>query len=463
MAADSTDTLTPDTIIDKVVSLSDAKQSYALYLPPGYSKNKKYPILLAFDAGARGKLPVELFEEAARKYGYIVMGSHNSKNGPWQPIMEAIKALWDDAHNRFSIDMDRVYLAGFSGGARVCSSIAATKQKSVKGVILGGAAFSETVKDDQVEHTFFIGTIGSDDFNYREIQALEKRLKPKKNSVALMYYDGYHSWPSKEDCTRAIEWFEVRAMAEKLKANDKQFIEYVFNKEKKIAEKYKFEGNSLWSVYTYEQMFEIFKDLMPMYEIMATVREIKDSSEYHKLFSKDEKMLERENRIIKMTGGIYGAILHNPVNKLSYTKLVGGIEMNVLKKDATKEDDFIVSRSAIRTLVRLQQDLDWCGQQLLDKKEYEKASLIFRLSSETLEYASPWAKLQTHYSLACTYAAMDDQEKSFEELESLKDIGFFNPVNLQNEFFNKMRDSEQFKTLEQKITETYKAYKAGQQ
>ena len=61
-------------------------------------------------------MPVELFKEPAEKLGYIVVGSNNSRNGPWGPIQEAIQALWDDTHARFALDPRRFYTTGMSGG-----------------------------------------------------------------------------------------------------------------------------------------------------------------------------------------------------------------------------------------------------------------------------------------------------------------------------------------------------------
>ena len=61
-----------------------------LYLPPGYSESKRWPIVYAFDPGARGNVPVERYQAAAAKYGYIVAGSNNSRNGSWQVSTDAI-------------------------------------------------------------------------------------------------------------------------------------------------------------------------------------------------------------------------------------------------------------------------------------------------------------------------------------------------------------------------------------
>ena len=48
--------------------------------------------MYAFDPGARGKLPVELMKDAAERFGYIVVGSNNSRNGSWKIEAEAAEA-----------------------------------------------------------------------------------------------------------------------------------------------------------------------------------------------------------------------------------------------------------------------------------------------------------------------------------------------------------------------------------
>src|SRR5919202_1116555 len=46
-------------VLDAVACRGDATQTYALYLPSAYTPEKGWPIIYAFDPGARGKLPVE--------------------------------------------------------------------------------------------------------------------------------------------------------------------------------------------------------------------------------------------------------------------------------------------------------------------------------------------------------------------------------------------------------------------
>ena len=49
-------------ILPDVHSIAQPEQSYALYLPSNYSSNHPWPIVYAFDPGARGINPVELMK-----------------------------------------------------------------------------------------------------------------------------------------------------------------------------------------------------------------------------------------------------------------------------------------------------------------------------------------------------------------------------------------------------------------
>src|ERR1700742_419808 len=74
------ETPAPGVVHASVPVTADPTNSYALYLPSGYSPAKRWPLLMAFDAFARGDQPVKIFQEAAEKYGFIVVGSNNSRN-----------------------------------------------------------------------------------------------------------------------------------------------------------------------------------------------------------------------------------------------------------------------------------------------------------------------------------------------------------------------------------------------
>jgi hypothetical protein len=58
---------------------------------------------------------------AAERYGWIVAGSNNSRNGPDVRLNEILSALWQDTHERLAIDDRRVYATGFLAAAQAQS------------------------------------------------------------------------------------------------------------------------------------------------------------------------------------------------------------------------------------------------------------------------------------------------------------------------------------------------------
>ena len=127
-------------IIDDVKCAADATQSYALYLPSNYSPTRRWSVLVGFHPGARGRALVDTYRAAAEQYGYVVVASNNSRNGPWEVSAAAIKAIFPDVDARFAIDSQRIYLTGHSGGARVALQVALAN-KAIAGVIASSAGF----------------------------------------------------------------------------------------------------------------------------------------------------------------------------------------------------------------------------------------------------------------------------------------------------------------------------------
>src|ERR1044071_9914183 len=84
-AVAQTESIPKGQIVERIDALNDASQSYALYLPSNYTPDRKWPVLYAFDPGARGRIPVERFKEAAEKGGWSPRGSNNLPNRPWSP------------------------------------------------------------------------------------------------------------------------------------------------------------------------------------------------------------------------------------------------------------------------------------------------------------------------------------------------------------------------------------------
>jgi dienelactone hydrolase len=210
-------------VVRNVVCRANPNQSYALYLPHGYSRDRRWPILYAFDAGARGVLPVERFRAAAERYGYIVVGSNNSRDGPIAIADEALNAILTDTRSRFAVDEKRIYVTGFSGGARV-AALAGVALKAA-GVIGSGAGFHASLQPSSSLPFAYLGTVGTGDFNYPELTQLDEALGRAGVPHRLEVFEGGHDWAPADVCMHAIEWMEVQAIRKSVRPSDARLLD----------------------------------------------------------------------------------------------------------------------------------------------------------------------------------------------------------------------------------------------
>ncbi len=207
-------------LIEAVGCLGDASQTYALYLPSTYSPDRAWPVLMAFHPSARGRAMVEKYQAAAERYGYLVAGSNNSRNGPWSVSVAAVRAMSLDLGKRFTIDAQRLYLTGMSGGARVAMQVALGSD-TIAGVIASSAGFPDSQPRESVAFAVY-ATAGNEDFNYVEMRSLNRTLRSPHR---LAIFTGGHSLPTDAVALDAIEWMELQAMKAQRRPRDDAFLD----------------------------------------------------------------------------------------------------------------------------------------------------------------------------------------------------------------------------------------------
>src|SRR5437868_794348 len=111
-------------ITDNIICDAQPQLSYCLYLPNSYSSQKSFPVIFIFDAHADGKLPVGKYSGLAEESGFVLVASNNSKNGiQYDSLVSMANIMMQDASSKISIDANRRYVMGFSGGARVAGVV----------------------------------------------------------------------------------------------------------------------------------------------------------------------------------------------------------------------------------------------------------------------------------------------------------------------------------------------------
>jgi dienelactone hydrolase len=424
-------------VVDEVTCRSNANYSYCLYLPGGFDSNKKYPLIIVFDAHARGKMAVERFKEAADSYGYIIVASNEARNGI-QDINPIVNAIWDDVVNRFPIDNSRIYTAGFSGGARIAASVAVYKG-GVKGVIGCGGGMPSPSQELKSKFDF-ISIVGLNDLNYQELKTLDKALSDNGFVCQMLTFNGGHEWPDSKTISKAVEWLDIMAIKQKLlPVNDNLVRNYssyyadTINKLIKLGESYK--------AYLFYNI--ILKDLGGIYDI----------AEYQKSYDallKDPKI----DQNIKLSEKLKTEELSKQEQVISWFKTSSFSQL----KNEVKRLQKLANNDNKEQMHQVKRIMGYMGMlsflytesalKSQNKENYEGFMEIYEL----LEPINP----DISFFKACQ-AIMDKQpDKAIEYLKKSIELGFYDSNRLQTiGYFEELRARPEFDLLVIKSNENF--------
>ncbi|MFY9608323.1 MAG: hypothetical protein WAU45_06870 [Blastocatellia bacterium] len=459
-------------IIEKVACRADATLSYALYVPSNYDSKKKWPVLFAFDPGARGLVPVEHFKDAAETYGYIVAGSNDSRNGPWAPSVKAITAMWNDVLERFAIDQRRVYLAGFSGGARVACHLGNALKGQIAGVIACSGGFPPETAPTQSMPFVFFGTAGVEDFNYVEMRQLDRTLDELGQTHRVDIFEGGHAWPPSELCTRAVEWMELQAMKSALRERSEQLIDALFKKEVQRARAQEAAGSIYQAYDGYSGIAETFNGLRNVTEFQQKAAALKEGKEVRQALKleKDQESEQRRRSVelyrlrarlsARVKPGYSGESEAPGPGELRYPAQTaeqgddGAIALADLKRavaDLKKRSEAKESTPDRGLARRLLNQFVVASIErstaLLDRKDYAGASENLALDAEIMP--DNWRVL---YYLACAYSLKGDKKKAIDVLNKAVGRGFSIIGLLESDkSFDSIREEAGFKRIVEKL------------
>jgi hypothetical protein len=185
--------------------------------------NKALPVVFFFDPHGEGSLPLNKYRTLAEAYGFILVGSNNSKNGNDWPTTENIwTRLFADVRQRCRIDERRLYLSGFSGGAKVAAFVA-IQHPGFRGVAAGGAALPDGVSPDNFPFSYTL-LAGEGDLNLTDLSALNAALDKTQTRHRMIGFDGKHEWAPLTVMDRVFAGWELEAMHDGLLPRDPAFI-----------------------------------------------------------------------------------------------------------------------------------------------------------------------------------------------------------------------------------------------
>jgi predicted esterase len=214
--AAAVDSLPGRTLVRVRADGADSTQTFAVYLPSGYPGDHRWAALFVMDPRGRGRLGLDLFAPAAERYGFVVISSYNTlSDGPVEPNVGAINAMLSAAQSSLAVDLGRLYIAGFSGTARVGWEFETEAPNNFAGLLGAGAApiLTDSTATLLRQPGFALAlTAGSADFNWAEVRGTEQRLVREGTPVQADYFAGPHRWPPAPLIDRALAWFRLRGM-----------------------------------------------------------------------------------------------------------------------------------------------------------------------------------------------------------------------------------------------------------
>ncbi|WPO77227.1 hypothetical protein [Flavobacterium sp. KACC 22761] len=290
-------TLKTGVIIDSVKIAVVPSESYALYFPKKYDGKTPLPLVFIFDPAARGKKGIAPFILAAETYHYILVCSNTSKNGLVEKNVAIANRLFEDVLQSYAIDTSQLYIAGFSGGARL-ASLFGISTGAFQGVIACGASFNGMDKFIPPSNNFsYVGMVGDRDMNYQEMLENKDWLDKAKIVNTLFIAHQEHVWPKQSEMLRAFDWLEIQAYRKNIKPKNDTIIKRIYDKNLRIADSVKANNEMILSVNAYEKGIASFNTNEDNF-LKTKIAEIKKFKAYKDEIAKMEEIKVLENEIM---------------------------------------------------------------------------------------------------------------------------------------------------------------------
>lgn len=442
--------LKPGAIVERVPCGPEGRFSYELYVPSAFDPKKTWPILYVFDPRKRGRQALELFQPEAERLGYLVASSNDTESdtNDSRPSYQAVQAMWEHTHAVLPLAPGRALATGFSGGARISTSLGAAARSALSGVFLVGAGFA--VPDAVPKDTAFgvYATVGHMDFNYYEMRALDEQLEKLGVAHALEVWSGPHAWPPPEVIERALRWLELDAMRRGRRPKDAALIDAFERDGLGHAAALVAQGKSVEALEAYTRVAAG----------LAGLRESAAAAEAKKLLGRHDvqaerkrraKIDERDSTLLDQAYLRLNVLLPAPQGAPerplpSLPELLRDLDVERLRKDAQNAKDPYERDSAERRITSLfVKTGSYMTRELLGKREPRLAALALGVAV-ALRPERP----NPRYDLACALALSGQRKQALAELERAAANGFEDGKHMrEDEDLKSLRGDPRFEAL----------------
>ena len=396
--------------VGDVICISDATQSYALYLPSAYTPQKRWPIIYFFDPGGKGRRPVELYKDVAETYEFVLAGSNNSRNFS-SDQSKAVNAIWQDTHLRLGLDEHRSYASGFSGGARVAGAMALSgPADQIAGVIAHGAGYpgNKTTSKDDLPYFF---AVGDQDFNWPEVINIRRQREEQGSPYRARVYSGRHQWAPAAVMEEAVQYMNLKAMQVGNLAPDAAFIDRLFGKAKAEATDAENRKDPIAELNAYRALVSDFSGLRDVNEPSEKLAALRQSPALKAALKNEREQVSEQVKIeeeisSKISTIADGSAADTPALRLEVRRQMGALN-DQAKHSKNEQKGRIASRAFAGIYVAAIEG----GQQQLAARNFDKAEAYFDLMRQVSD--DPWPVLL----LADTHAEAGNRKLAIKDLQ----------------------------------------------
>ncbi|HEX6975539.1 MAG TPA: hypothetical protein VF147_14135 [Vicinamibacterales bacterium] len=363
-------------MVEKVACPSDPTQTYTLFLPPGYTTERRWPLLFVFDPRGRGTVAAEIFRDAAEKHGWIIASSDNTQSdGEWEPNRRAIAAMWPDVLSGYAVDPKRIYAAGFSGGAGVAWALA-RETGAIAGVIAAGAPNPGNESPKPV-HAAWFGAAGRADFNFLDAKAIDRRIADMGNAHRLEYFEGGHQWLPRPLASRAVAWLEALAMKNGLRTRDAAAASAMVADEMTAAQALESSSDLTGAYRTYAAIVETFDGIADVAAARARIDALGRDDRYKRALRDESRADEREQARKGEVGAALVRFMTGGIDTLP--ELLGALRVTSLLENAQRGG--YDAAGARRTLEQIfVQTSFYIWRDMEGKQDYRRAAILLDVS-----------------------------------------------------------------------------------
>ena len=177
--------------------------NYSVCLPDDYAAGNTYPLMLFLHPNGQGQAAVTHLQGLANVRGIIVAGSSDFANHVESNVFgPQIEKTLDHLTTLYSVDPERIYLAGFSGGGMGCYvSAHCIHTYEFAGLIVNGGVLHHFMREDPAEiknmHAKRVVILSGDydDLNPPSVLERDKELLESQGlEVHMLSFRGRHTF-----------------------------------------------------------------------------------------------------------------------------------------------------------------------------------------------------------------------------------------------------------------------------